>query len=286
MEIMHHFGLLLSSDDDRQVFLDIGIELEPGVQMPRGGPVSVGFDISEEDPRWEGLKRLPPRFRSMDTVYTKFLKTELEAATAFVIYASSPRGYPEPSDQLGYLKATYDLSEYCHRCGIGGRQIRPFRLKSRPSLKREMMQLNWVFDEYFVSPEVWSSVFAPHSIDCWPVVLNGTGREIDTVVQLKISDLVDLQIKDLSFGSCDQCGRKKARLLRRGFSPAPVGVVTQMSKSTHWFGSGACAYKLILVPSLLYREIGAASLRRVTFYPCRATMRSGTEGPGDERNPT
>ena len=268
MEVMHHFGLLLSSDDDRQVFLDIGIELGPGVQMPGGGPVSVGFDISEEDPRWEDVKRLPPKFRSLDTIYTKFLQTELEAATAFVVYASSPRGYPEPSDQLGYLTATYDPFEYCDKCGIGLRQIRPFRLKSRPSLKRDVMQLNWVFDEYLVSREVWSSVFAPHGIGCWPVVLNGTGREIDTVVQLKIPDRVGLQIEDSAFGSCDHCGRKKVRLVRRGFSPPPVGVVAQMSKSTQWFGSGACAHNLVLVSSLLYREITAACLRGVTFYPC------------------
>lgn len=279
MEIMHHLGLFLSSDRDRQVFLDVGIELGRGAQLPSGGPISIGLDISEDDPRWPDVKRLAPKFRANDTTYTRFLNTELEGASALVVYASSHQGYPEPSDELGFLTATYDLSEYCDKCGIGFRQIRPFRLKSSPSLKREVMQLTWVFDEYFVSREVWSSVFAPQGISYWPVVLNRTGREIDTVVQLKISDHVDLQIEDSILSRCDHCGRKKARLLRRGLSPVPVGVPAQMFKSTQWFGSDACAHNLVLVSSSLYREVTAACLRGVTFYPCGAR-------PGDGRNVT
>lgn len=275
MEIMHHLALFLSSDRDRQVFGDIGIELEPGVQLPKGGPISVGLDISEDDPRWPNVKRLAPKFRPMDTIYTRFLQTELKAATTLVVYASSHRGYPEPSDQLGFLAATYDLSKYCDKCGIGLRQIRPFRLKSLPSLKRAVMQLNWVFDEYFVSSEVWSSVFAPHGIGYWPVVLNGTGREIDTLVQLKIPDYAFLKIEDSIFNRCDQCGREKARPQRRGFSPPPLSVPAPLFKSTQYFGSDACASNLVLMSSSLYEEITQVGLRGMQFYPCGETRKAG-----------
>ena len=250
---MHHVGLFLSSDHDRQAFLDIGIELGPGVQSPRGGPISFGLDIGEDDPRWPDVKRLGRKFHATDTTYTTFLSTELEAAKAFVVYSSSPKGYPEPSDDFSFLAATYDLSDYCARCGVGLRQIRPFRLKSTPRLKRHFLQLNWVSDEYFVSREVWSSVFAPHDIGYWPVVLNGTGREIDTLVQLRIPDQVDLKLEDSLFTSCDQCGRKKARLLRRGFSPEPASIPAPIFKSTQHFGSDACAFHLVLISSLLYQ---------------------------------
>lgn len=61
------------------------------------------------------------------------------------MWAPSPRGYPQPEDKNGYLSATYDLADYCLRCGIGRKQSGPFRFKRAPALKNNsILQLRWI----------------------------------------------------------------------------------------------------------------------------------------------
>ena len=45
---------------------------------------------------------------------------------------------------------------------IGAKQVSPFRMKESPNWgRRSILQMNWLFDEYFVKPEVWNAVFQP-----------------------------------------------------------------------------------------------------------------------------
>jgi hypothetical protein len=62
-------------------------------------------------------------------------------------------GYPQPED--GWAEAAYAPGGYCARCGMGGVQANPFRFRSEPRAGRnQFRQLHWVFDEFFVRPEV------------------------------------------------------------------------------------------------------------------------------------
>src|SRR6267154_2692942 len=61
-------------------------------------------------------------------------------------------GIPRTHEKMGYLAATFDLTEFCRNCGVGKKQIAPFQMRKDPGLKStSMMQLNWVFDEFFTS---------------------------------------------------------------------------------------------------------------------------------------
>jgi hypothetical protein len=53
MEVIHHFGIKLSCEDERQAFVDIGIELEPGARAPSGN-IITSFEIGKHDPHWMG----------------------------------------------------------------------------------------------------------------------------------------------------------------------------------------------------------------------------------------
>jgi hypothetical protein len=122
-------------------------------------------------------------------------------------------GYPEPSDDDSYKALTFDLSEYCRICGTGWRQVAPFRMKKPPVWRRRsILQLNWIFDEYFVKPDLWKAVFEPFGIGYWPVVLNKTGAEIESVVQLKVSDLTDTRLEGVAYNVCPQCGAQEVSL--------------------------------------------------------------------------
>ncbi len=267
MEIVHHFGIKLSCDDERQEFVDIGIDLELGARVPSGN-IITSFEIGEHDPQWIEARRLAAKFQITETVRTQFVQSEIDAAKVMCILASSHRGYPEPSEKHGFLAATFDLSDYCSKCGIGRRQIRPFRIKSVPVLKRSIMQLNWIFDEYFVAREVRTAVFEPLGIDYWPVVLDRTGDEINSVVQLKISHHADLNLDEANAIACSTCGRTKTKMDLRGFCPEPVSIPAPIFKSTQYFGSDGAAFNTVLISSFLYKEIKKNSLRGVEFYPC------------------
>lgn len=271
MEIIHHFGLRISSDRDRQEFLEAGIQLEECPPGPRGG-IIASFDISESDPRWAEAARVAARFEAIDTIMTRFTEGERESAKYLGILASSYRGYPEPSNVMGFLKATYDLTEYCARCGIGRRQVRPFRMKKAPKLHNSLLQLNWVFDEFFVSPEVWVGVFKPMGIGCRPVLLGGTEAEIDeSVVQLDIAEHADLALDESRSKECPSCGRRKWPVSLRGRFPEPAATKAPMFRSHQHFGSGAGASQLIFVSDLMYRKMKEASLKGIEFYPCEAS---------------
>lgn len=267
MEIVHHFGIKLSCDDERQEFVEIGIDLEPGARIPSGN-IITSFDIGEHDPQWMEAKRLAAKFQITETVRTEFVQSEIDAAKVMCIFASSHWGYPEPSEKHGFLAATFDLSDHCSKCGIGCRQIHPFLIKSVPTLKRSIMQLNWIFDEYFVAREVWTAIFEPLGIGCWPVVLDRTGEEIDSVVQLRISHHADLNLDEANAIACSTCGRTKTKMDLRGFCPEPVSVPAPIFKSTQYFGSDRAAFNRVLITSSLYKKTKESCLRGIEFYPC------------------
>jgi len=278
VEILHHFGMKLSCDDERQGFVDLGINLEPAKPLPNGN-IITSFEIGEHDPRWMAAQQLAAKFQITAFARTEFTESEIDAAKAICILASSQRGYPEPSEKRGFLAATFDLSDDCTKCGIGRRQIRPFRLKSVPVLKRSFMQLNWIFDEYFVARDVWTADFEPLGIGCWPVLLDRTGEEIESVVQLRISHHADLNLDESNATVCPTCGRTKTRMDLRGFCPEPASIPAPIFKSTQFFGSDSNAFNRVLISSSLYKEIKKDRLRGVEFYPCGPNLTAVSAPP-------
>lgn len=266
MEVFHHYGIKLLSDADRKAFSEVGIELEPGARIPNG-PIFVGLDIGELDKRWPSAQAVIQRYKITEFFFTKFSEPELDGARALCMLGQSQRGYPQPEENFGFLAETYDLTDYCSRCGNGYRQNRPFRVKSVPVLKRNVMQLNWVFDEFFVARDVWTEVFRPMGIDCWPVILHKSGKEIESVVQLKIVQRVQLHTKPMDGTGCKDCGRSKIPLDLRGFSPAPMEMPAAICRSAEGFGAGRAAFNRVMISDSLYRRIKQAKLRGVQFYP-------------------
>jgi rRNA maturation protein Nop10 len=245
-----------------------------------GLPFEEGYfcvcKINENDPRWHTLSEMLKlnninEFESGDMVHTEFTKKELSAAPNLAIYAKGHTGYPEPSDDMSYMELTYNLDDYCAKCGMGAYQKAPFRFKKAPVWgQKNIMQLNWVFDEFFVTPEIWRDLFEPFGIGCRPVVLNKSGRELDTVVQLDITELVDLSSDDLAdapFETCVHCGRLKYLPIGR-FDPAPGPTSAPMFRSKQFFGSGGAANRLVMVSNAVYAKAQTLNLRGVGFSVC------------------
>lgn len=271
MRIMHRVAFAATPAEKQQLD-DLGIKLSTVTAMPGGGDPFIAFDIAEDDPRWLQLRSLLHRWgRSEGNVSTSFTKKELESARWLELGAWH-HGYPQPDeDVFGYRQATYDLADWCETCGIGMKQKAPFQMKSEPKWGRNgILQLIWVYDELFVTPKVWTTVFKPHGIGSRPV-MNTKGVELKTVVQLVVDENVGVVTEGLPSERCARCGRAKYLPVTRGPFPALTGKPSHaMAKTREYFGSGAAAQKRVLVSQELARSAIAEKVRGASFWPVQS----------------
>src|SRR6266513_987519 len=166
MQFIHRISIS-SSPEIRAELADMGIVV--------GASGLVTFELDESHKSWPKVQRWVAARRAVDIVRTQFSKQELANAEWLELMPDWHHGYPQPDeDVFGYREATYDLTGYCPQCGTGLRQKAPFQMKSEPKWGRNsILQLNWIFDEYFVTPEVWAKVFDPHAVSSRPVLDTG-----------------------------------------------------------------------------------------------------------------
>ena len=260
MQIIHRISIASSQEIQREL-AEVGI-----VVADRG---LVTFEVDEAHSTWPALIGWIARRRAFDWVSTRFTKRELADARWLKLIPDWHHGYPQPhEDVFGYRQATYDLTDACDQCGIGMRQKAPFQMKGEPRWgKRSILQLNWVFDEYFVTPNAWSAVFKPYGIGCRPVI-NRKGIELGTVVQLVIDEEVGIRTDGLAFECCEKCLRMKYLPVTRGPSPPLVEVPTRAMAKTHeYFGSGGSAHKSVIVSRDLAGALIAEKLRGASLRP-------------------
>lgn len=245
-----------------------------GVQVASEG--WFGFWFDEADPRWPALMAWRARKGWLDEPLStaEFTKSELRAAPWLEFSTDWQWGYPQPhEDEFGYRKVTYDDSDFCSGCGVGLRQVAPFRLVGEPKWGcRSVLQLNWVFDELFVRPELWEAVFRPLGVPAREVN-NAEGAALNSVVQLVVEDRVDLDMEDHASETCDACGVQKYETVSRGFYPAPLTAPTgAVCRSNQWFGTGASAFQGILASGEVYAAIEAARAKGARFLPCEPSL--------------
>ncbi len=239
----------------------------------------VSFDVDESNESWVELEAWIARRRAVDVVETRFSNAEIAEARWLELVPDCHIGYPQPDqDVLGYRRATYDLSDWCEKCGVGMKQVAPFRMKGEPPWgQRSILQLNWVFDEFFIRPDAWAVAFKPRGVECRPV-LSTSGAELTSVVQLVVEGRVGVSPDGLATeeAACSRCGRTKYLPVARGRFPAlteePSNAVV---KTIEYFGSGASAHNRVLVSQAVARSLSASKLRGVSFRPCAEREISG-----------
>jgi hypothetical protein len=261
MQIIHRISLWSSPKIRREL---------AGMDVVIADEGLLTFEFSESHVAWPRLERWVADNHALDIVSTRFSKSEIEDAEWLSLNASSHHGYPQPEDT--YKEATYDPSHYCMKCGTGRRQIAPYRMRGEPKFGRSgILQLNWVFDQFFVPPPLWRDVFEPHGIGCRQV-LNSKGRELETVVQLDIREEVDVDTACCgNEACCPTCNRVKYLPHVRGYFPRMLSAPTgHMVKSRQEFGSGPSAHSRLLISRQLFRAMSARKLRGFEVDPVAA----------------
>jgi hypothetical protein len=262
MQIIHRISVSSSPDVQREL-------VQLGISVADSGFVS--FDVDESNEAWPELAEWVARRRAVDVASTRFSKKEIADARWLELVPDWHHGYPQPNeDVFGFRQATYDLADWCDRCGVGMKQVAPFQMKGEPKWGRKgILQLNWVFDEYFATPDAWALVFKPHGIECRPV-LNTKGDELRTVVHLVSQGEVGVVPQGLATeeAACSSCGRTKYLPVARGRFPAmKEEPSTAMVTTKEYFGSGASAHRRVLVSQAVAHSLTAAKLRGASLRP-------------------
>jgi hypothetical protein len=236
-------------------------------------PGFISFDVSESNANWPSvLKWIEERGLGEHWVRTVFTKAEIREARWLQLQSDWHHGYPQPEDGYGYTRTTYDADGYCPLCGIEGPQRAPFVMAGEPRWgTRSILQLNWVFDEFFVTPDLAGTVFAEAGIGSRPV-LNRRGSPLRTVVQLVVNERVSIQTRGLPFETCPRCGRRKYLPISRGPLAALIAEpIAEMARTDEVFGSGGDAFNAVVVSRKLARALTVARVRGVGFAPVAQT---------------
>lgn len=262
MRIVHRISKVIDHAMQREL-ASFDVKVELGLST---------FEVDEAHLSWLRVEAWIDKCDALDMVRTEFSKSELSCATMLRMVPSWHHGYPEPSDDMRFLKETYVESSVCKNCGSRKVQQHPFRLKQEPKWgNRQVLQLNWVFDEFFVQPETWQLVFRPFGIACREVLHVKSGKTLETVVQLRVDEIAatELELDEKSnVEHCGSCGIDRYLPIVRGEFPSlRCESKSSIIKTNEYFGSGASSWRAVLVSSELFHSIEAAKVKGVEFVP-------------------
>lgn len=235
-----------------------------------------GFDIGENDPRWNAVKALCRKFPSGLSeyqYYTDFTKEELDSAECYVMKSKWLFKYPQPEDDFAYEHTTYKADSGCRECGVGLVQAQSFSVRKQPTWKtRDIVQLNWIPDEFFVSSKLKRQLMERNlPIQFMDVLKYPKGTPFDDMFQIVIDRKVDIdsgQLQDMA-STCPICGKLKYPGQTRGFFPAPEEKDFLIARTNLFFGSGHEAYNYILISKELYTIFKELKVKNMRYIPCK-----------------
>lgn len=267
MNVMHRISL---NSDKRfvQLLKDCGFPVQHGTYS--------AFEIGENDPRWNTVEALCRKFPSElgdFQYYTDFTKEELETAEYYVMLSEWHFGYPQPEDGFAYEHTTYKADSGCRECGVGLVQAQSFSVRKQPAWRaKSIAQLNWVFDEFFVSSMLKRQLMERNlPIQFMDVLKYPKGTPFDDMFQIVIDRKVDIDSSLLigAASTCPVCGRMKYPGQTRGFFPEPEEKDFLIARTGLFFGSGHAAHNYILISKEMYTIFKELKVKGVSYVPCK-----------------
>jgi hypothetical protein len=249
------------------------------------------FFLYEDNPKFSLMKEVLQGFGLEAQIGTRYDKADIARANWFYIVVGEFQ-YPQPEDDFGYLRATFNLDHYCWHCGIGKSQNAPFRLKAMPKqLNNQFWGLHWEHDSIFIRSVAKRALELENirGISFSNPVLHKKGLEVDDMWQMHIHtelgagvDSYNLQTETCEYvdgiendeGVSEKlihyCGRTKYNFPQRGgvtfyescFQDAP-----DIVRSNEWFGSGGTAFQLPIVSRRLKQIVEKNKLKGLGFTP-------------------
>jgi len=211
---------------------------------------------------------------------THFTKTEMEHADFFAIHPSWHFEYPQPKENFVYEAITYNPENVCKNCGIKLKPINSFEIKKNPKWgKRNIVQLNWIFDEYFVSCNLKNQLEKNSDIKFKSVNNYKTKIILDDIFQINIYEYIDLNMPaGTDFEQCKICKQIKYLPHTRGFFPSPKSSNFTITHSVQSFGSACNSYHAVLINKDIYNLFNRIGVNGISYTPCCANSAIKKQG--------
>lgn len=274
MEIWHRFTFKGSALVDASI-RDLRLKFERSPLFE--GESLIHLDITESDPRWDSVRALSQQQLArtgyvLDISDTVFNLDEIAAADWIRAIPVFQQDYPQPKE--GWEGVVYEKK--CPQCGVGYRQIAPFRIKSEPRLgKQDFVSLFWGH-AVFCTGAVLDGLrdTAARGYEVWRVLIHRTDEPSRLVSQLMFERVAKpgLAQRDKSQPEvCPQCGITKYAYHREGYMQIKRQALNwdvDFQLTDEWFGSGSrTGFREVLVSKRVAKLIIDRGWRGICLKP-------------------
>jgi hypothetical protein len=284
MEV-HHRLFQINNDRNFDLFKDELDKAGATYKIKKLGKIGtreylfIEFIVSENDELFRLSQSLIPKYKVSEQIRVHFDQQDFETSEWFYIMAGEYQ-YPMGENvDLDYTEVTYDLSNYCDKCGMGKTQNNPFRLK-RDFKQRtnQFLGLHYVFGTIFVRPPAKEILNKEGfiGIDYVHPLFVGSKEPIKTVYQMKVDTTLPPGLVQAwhnggkGYAECPFCQSKKSLYPQRDairFNKSIFSNSPDIVQSHEHFGSGSSANRLTLVSKRFYNIVEKYKLKGLTFTP-------------------
>lgn len=248
----------------------------------------IEFYVYEDNPEFDKIKNELGKYLEPQIVGTEYEKEDIKNAEWFLINTGEYQ-YPQPEDDFGYLKATFNLENYCNWCGIGKIQNAPYRLKTEPKQRNsQFWGLHWDYDAVFVRQETKNILEREKIKDIrfTNPVLHKKDSPIQDFYQLHIDKVLDKGFDSYNtktvtckFNNEENCNKEKEKdyCERIKYHHPKIGGYCfdkmifdsdfDIVETNEYFGSGANANKLRIVSKRFKEIVEKNKLKGLDFTP-------------------
>lgn len=250
------------TEEDVQFLSQFGIKADIGRMTIHINEDERYFMIKNRyEYRWNFLNNYP---------YYEYSIEEIETADYFVLKDWYGCGYPQPDRNFKYESISFDSSKICQSCGCG--RIQTNNLRVNKLSKHGFWGFSaWLFDEIFVSKNVYNEVFAPYGIEKRDVIK--AGKKLEDVFQLIIPVIDEpIDLSDRKQEICTACGETKYTMQHFAypFFPLHNHPLPGIYKTKEYFGSGHEAqHVLIISKDIVNKLLKSKDLKKEWLIPCR-----------------
>ena len=195
----------------------------------------------------------------------EYSKNELSEAKFLRVWLRRYSGYPQPEAidvKNSYINYTFDITNFCTKCGSGLVQNDSFYLKKSFNIdKIRFGGVYWEYDTFFITIEL-RDLFIKEKftgIEFIPVKNIKTKQIVDNIVQLKINSIFPARLKyDVEkIIDCIQCGQKRDVMKMDSELFAPKDALKDLDKdfylSQEFHGDGLLCCKSVLISNRVYK---------------------------------
>lgn len=239
------------------------------------------FEIADSDPLFEEVSKFMLNYDINPQIRLEYSKKELTEARYLHIWLRRYSGYPQPEAidvKNSYINYTFDIKNFCTKCGSGLVQNDSFYLKKSFNIdKIRFGGVYWVYDTFFITTEL-RDLFAKEKftgIEFVPVKNIKTKQIVDNIVQLKINEIFPAKLKyDIEkIIDCKQCGQKRDVMKMDSEVITSKDVQKNLDKdfylSQEFHGDGFLCCKSVLISNRVYKFLIDNKIKNICAEPIR-----------------